>query len=383
MRRNYLRILGGVGIAAALVVSAAACQKASTGSTDAAKCGGKIAIFGALTGGNAGLVIPAVEGARIAVKQHNAANPDCKVEMTEFDTEGSGDKATPVANQVAADQSFVAVIGGHFSGESRATMPIYQAAGMVMVAPSATAADLTTVGNKSFFRVVGNDATQGAAAAKFFKTTGAKKVYVVDDGTTYGKGIADKVKSELGDLKVGDDKVAEKQTEFAATVSKIKTAGADAIFYAGYTNEAAPFLKQLRQAGVTATFVGPDGIQDPALITGAGAAAAEGAVITCPCLPADKAKGTLTADYKAEYNKEPGAYTAEGYDAAKVLLDGFKAGKNTRAALLEWVKNYNADGASKHIKFDANGDVDAANVVIWAYEVKGGKIVPKQEISLS
>ena len=154
-------------------------------------------------------------------------------------------QATPVANQVAQDQSFLAVIGGHFSGESKATMPIYEAAGLVMVSPSATNPELTAVGNKAFHRVVGNDSTQGAAAVVYFKTVlKAQKVFVVDDGSTYGKGIADEVKKGLGAVVVASDKVQEKQINFDATISKIKAAGADAIAYGGYTNEAAPFLKQ-------------------------------------------------------------------------------------------------------------------------------------------
>src|SRR4029450_8145954 len=123
------------------MVAAAGCQDTGGGGDDnqAADCGGKIAIFGAFTGANAGLVIPSLNGAKLAVKQHNAANPDCQVTMQEFDTQGTPEQATPIANQVAQDQSFTSVIGGHFSGESKATMPIYEAAGLVMVGPWGTA----------------------------------------------------------------------------------------------------------------------------------------------------------------------------------------------------------------------------------------------------
>ncbi len=88
MRRNHLRTLGGVALIAALALTG--CQKSgsSGGSGTAAKCGGKIAIFGAFTGGNSGLVLPSRDGARMAVKKFNAANPDCKVTMEEFDTAG-------------------------------------------------------------------------------------------------------------------------------------------------------------------------------------------------------------------------------------------------------------------------------------------------------
>jgi branched-chain amino acid transport system substrate-binding protein len=372
-----------VGLAAAML-AAAGCQDSGTsgGDTNTAACGGKIAIFGAFTGPNAGLVIPSLNGAKLAVKQFNAANADCKVTMQEFDTQGNPEQATPIANQVAQDQSFLAVIGGHFSGESKATMPIYEAAGLVMVSPSATAAELTQAGNKSFHRVVGNDDTQGEAAVTYIRDVlKGKKVFLLDDGQTYGSGIVAVIKKGLGSTVVSSDKVQTDQTNFDATISKIKASGADVIGYGGYTNEAAPLLKQARAAGVTAKFLGFDGLYDPGFPKGAGAAA-EGAVVTCPCLPAAEAGGTFAKDFEAEYKIAPGSYGAEGYDGATVLLDGFKAGKKTRADFMSWVQSYDKQGVSKYIKFDDKGDVDKSKVVIWSYVIKGTAFEPQQEIKL-
>jgi branched-chain amino acid transport system substrate-binding protein len=373
-----------VGLAAAMF-AAAGCQDSGTsgGDTAAASCGGKVAIFGAFTGPNAGLVLPSLDGAKLAVKQFNAANANCKVTLQEFDTQGTPEQATPIANQVAQDKSFVAVIGGHFSGESKATMPIYQAAGLVMVSPSATAAELTQAGNKSFHRVVGNDDTQGEAAVTYIKDVlKGKKVFLIDDGQTYGSGIVAVIKKGLGATVTGSDKVQTDQTNFDATINKIKASGADVVGYGGYTNEAAPLLKQARAAGVTAKFLGFDGLYDPGFPKGAGDAA-NGAVVTCPCLPAVKAGGTFAKDFQTEYGKAPGSYGAEGYDGATVLLDGFKAGKKTREDFMAWVPAYDKQGVSKYIKFDDKGDVDKSKVVIWAYEIKNGAFEPQQEIKLA
>ena len=216
-----------MGLTAALL-GMAACQDSGGGDdTAAASCGGKVAIFGAFTGPNAGLVIPSLNGAKLAFKQFTAANPDCKVTLQEFDTQGNAEQATPIANQVAQDQSFNAVIGGHFSGESKATMATYEAAGLVMVSPSATAAELTTLGNKNFYRVVGNDNTQGDAAVSYIKNTlKASKVFVIDDGQTYGVGIIDRGQGRPRAGVVASDKVQTDQTNFDATISKIKSANA-------------------------------------------------------------------------------------------------------------------------------------------------------------
>jgi branched-chain amino acid transport system substrate-binding protein len=362
---------------------AAACQETEGGGGGGTSCGTiKIGIFGAFSGGNAGLVLPSRDAAKLAVKQYNAANPNCQVTLVEADTEGSGEKAAPVATQWAADAAMIGVIGGHFSGETAATIPTFEGAGLPMVSPSATRTDLTTLGPKKMFhRVVGNDASQGPAAGRYIKNVlNSTKTYVVDDGSSYGAALADEVKKIA--TVVGSDKVQEKQVNFDATVQKIKTAGADVVFYGGYTNEAAPFLKQLRQAGVTAKFVGGDGINDSAFPTGAGATESEGALITCPCIPPPPS-GTFRTDFEAEYGSAPGVYAAEGYDAATVLLDAVKDGKRTRADVLAFVNAYNKQGVSKSIKFDASGEVDPSVVVIWMYKVEGGKIVPDQEIPKS
>lgn len=372
-----------MGLSAALL-GMAACQDAGGGDADtAATCGGKIAIFGAFTGPNAGLVLPSLNGAKLAFEQFNAANPECKATLQEFDTQGNAEQATPIANQVAQDTSFVGVIGGHFSGESKATMATYEAAGLVMVSPSATAAELTTLGNKNFFRVVGNDDTQGDAAVTYIRDTlKAKKVFVIDDGQTYGVGIIDRVKKGLGATVVNSDKIQTDQTNFDATISKIKSSAADVIAFGGYTNEAAPFLKQARAANVTAQFLGFDGLYDPGFAKGAGTAA-NGAIVTCPCLPAEEAGGTFSADYEKKFGIAPGSYGAEGYDGATILLDGFKAGKTTRADLLAWVKAYDKQGVSKYLKFAENGDVDKSRVVIWSYDVTADGFKPKTEIKIS
>ncbi|MET8092626.1 branched-chain amino acid ABC transporter substrate-binding protein [Micromonospora sp. NPDC005220] len=383
MRRSYVRALGTVALAATLVV-AAGCQDSGGGDdkTASGDCGGKIAIFGAFTGDNAGLVIPSLNGANLALEQFNAANPNCKVTMQQFDTQGDPAVATPFANQIAGDNSFLGVIGGHFSGESDATMPIYQAAGLAMISPSATRTDLTQKGNTSFYRVVGNDGTQAGAVASYLKTQNAQKVFLVDDASAYGAGITEELGKQLGPLIVNKDKIQERQAQFDATISKIKSAQADFVFYGGYTREAAPLVKQMRAAGVQAKFVGPDGLYDPAFPKGA-SGGAEGAIITCPCLPADKAGGTFSADYQKKFGIPPGSYGAEGFDGATVFLDAFKAGKKTRADILAFVKSYDKQGVSKYIKFDSKGDVDPSKVVIWAYQIKGEAIEPLQELKLS
>jgi len=387
LKRNTVRVLGGLALALALATGTTACGSTEAPSTGgqgggaAAQCKGKIGIFGALSGSNAQIFIPSRDGAKLAFKQFKEQNADCQVELVEFDSEGDPAKATPIANQIASNQDFLGVIGGGFSGESRQTKKTFDEAGVTMISPSATATDLTAKDvAKVFHRVVGYDDVQGAAVARYVKDVlKSTKAFVVDDSTTYGGPLADKIKTELGSVVTSSDKVQEKQVDFAATVSKVRGAAPDVVIYAGYAAEGGPFLQQLRAAGVTAKFVGTDGLYGADFPKAAGPQS-EGAIITCPCLPGDKAKGSFAADFQKEYSTTPGAYAAEGFDAANIFLDALKEGKTTRKDVLDFVNAYDKDGITKSIKFDSKGDVEESKVVIWTYKIQGGQVVADQEV---
>src|SRR4051812_7057727 len=384
LRRNKWLGLGAAAISLGLTVSACGTtDNKSGGDSDSKGVTANIGVMGALSGANASVVIPSVNGAKMALKAWSAEHPDDKIKLVEFDTEGDPAKATPAATKMATDDSFLGVIGGAFSGETRATKGTFGDAGLTMISQSATATDLTLEDpSPVFHRVVGYDEIQGAAIAKYIQTVlNAKKVFVVDDSTTYGQPLADKVKSVLGPLVTASDKTQEKQTDFSAVVSKAKAANPDAIFYAGYAAEAGPFLKQLRDGGVKAQFVGGDGLYGADFPKAAGAAS-EGAIVTCPCVPAAKVGGTFAADYQKKFGEAPGAYAGEGYDAMNIFLKAIESGAKTREAVEKFVDDYQGQGLTKTYKFDEKGDVAAENVVVWSYKVQGGTLAPDQEISL-
>ncbi|WP_457206418.1 branched-chain amino acid ABC transporter substrate-binding protein [Nocardioides sp. P5_C9_2] len=382
MRINTRVGLGALALA--LTVTASACGTTDTGgsASEDGACEGKIGVMGALSGANSSIVLPSVDGAKLALKQWSAENEDCNIELVEFDTEGDPAKATPVATKMATDDTFLGVIGGAFSGETRATKAIYGDAGLTMISQSATATDLTQEDpSPVFHRVVGYDDVQGAAIAKYLSDViGAKKVFVIDNSDAYGEPLAAKVSSELGDLVTASDKTQVAQTDFSPTVSKVNASKPDAIFYGGYIAEAAPLLKQLRDAGIEVPFVGGDGLYGADFGKAAGAAG-EGAIITCPCVPIED--GTFADDFEGETGAAPGAYAAEGFDAMTIFLDAFADGARTREEVESFVDDYDAEGLTKQLKFDENGDIAVENVVIWAYKVVDGQLVPDQEISLS
>ncbi|ROS26261.1 branched-chain amino acid ABC transporter substrate-binding protein [Cellulomonas sp. PhB150] len=326
-----------------------------------------IAMAGALTGPNAALGINILNGAKLAVDAHNAANAGCQVTVKEFDTEGDPQKATQVAPSIVGDKSVIGLLGPAFSGETAAVGQVFSDAGLLSLTASATNPDLVKNGWTNFYRGLANDAVQGPSVAAYLvNTLKFAKVCVVQDDSDYGVGLAAQITSGLGDA--ADSSCAAKvkagDKDFSATVQIIKTAAPDAVFYAGYYAEGAPFASQLKEAGVTAAFVSADGTNDPQFVKQAGSAAKD-AYLSCPCGPAPE---KFAADYKAKFNIDSGVYSVEAYDLATIMLKGIDSGVKDRAGLVDFVKSYDGDGLARHYKWDATGEL--ASALIWIYQVK-------------
>ncbi|KAB2807545.1 branched-chain amino acid ABC transporter substrate-binding protein [Pimelobacter simplex] len=351
-------------------------DKGKGGGSDAA-CDLKLAFFGPETGDAAGLGKPIIQGAKLAVDQYNA-DADCKVELVKYDSQGSPDAAPGLARDVVGDESIIGVVGPAFSGESAAAGPIFADVGVPTITPSATNPTLADNGWDTFHRALGNDATQGPAAARYIKDTlKAASVFVIDDASEYGAGLAGIVEKDLGDAVKGTDTIQQKQTDFSATVTKVTAAKPDAVFFGGYYAEATLLIGQLRDGGWDGTFVVADGVKDPAFLDAKDAA--EGTIITCPCIPdTDPAVAQFAKDYEAAFGEAPGTYAAESYDAANIFLDGIGDGIDNREDMLKFVNDYDEKGITKQLKFDDKGE--PADVHVYAYTVKDGAIVPEGEI---
>ena len=336
-----------------------------------AKCSGlSLGFFGAYTGDNSGLGIPIYNGASLAIDQFNQKNPDCKIDLKKYDSQGSPDQAPQLARSAVGDASVVGIVGPAFSGESKAANPIFNEAGLPIVTPSATNATLQTNGWTIFHRMLANDSVQGPGIGKYISDTlKASKVFVIDDASEYGKGLADQVKQTLGSKVVGSDTIDTKASDYSSTVTKVKAASPDAVFYGGYYSQAGPLSKQLRDGGVTsAKLVFGDGVLDKKYVELSGTGG-EGAIITCPCAPAPD---SFASAYKAKFNTDPGTYAPEAYDSALAMLTAIAAGKVTRADINTYLKTIDIPGVTKEIKFDSQGEVSAK--VTYVNQVTGGQI---------
>src|SRR3954447_16956510 len=194
--KHNLRILGAVA-AAGLALSAcgSTTSSSSAGAASDCKSGQNLAFLGATTGDYGALGQNMVGGIKLALDDYNKKNPDCKVSVKVFDSQGDPDKATPLATQIVGDDSIVGLVGPGFSGESLATGKTFEAAGLPVISPSATNVTITQSGWSTWHRVIGNASARGAAAASYIlDTVKSTNPFVIDDGSDYGKGLASYVK---------------------------------------------------------------------------------------------------------------------------------------------------------------------------------------------
>lgn len=357
----------------------------------------KIGIGAPLTDGAVALGEGIVRGAKLAVKQANESQElkdlGITIETSEGDDRGKPEVGTNVAQQFASDQSMVGVVGHLNSGVSIPASTIYAQAGLVQVTPASTNPSLTIDNTvDSVFRTCTIDSVQGPFAADAaFKDLGFKNVFVVDDSTPYGTGLAAAFKGQFeanGGKSVGFEKTADNQSDFKALVTKIKGAKPDFVYYGGIYNAGALFSKQLSEGGVTVPVMGGDGLYDAEYVNLAGAEAANGDFCTSVGLPLDQLpKGQdFKAAFEAEYpGKQIAAYDAYAYDAAQVIIEGIKvaaeevgADKLTtpegKKAIVAAVAKLNFEGLTGPISFDENGDTN--NKAITLYTVKDGAWAP-------
>jgi branched-chain amino acid transport system substrate-binding protein len=399
VKRTGWRVIALLAVFSLLLAACGDDNKETTsGGTTAttAQAGGgataTIGFVGALTGDSANLGINIRNGMRVAIDEENAKG-GTRITMKEFDTAGDPAQASTIKDRFTGDQSVLGIVGPAFSGETKALLPSLQDAGLVMISASATNKDLPNVVPNAtvFHRVIADDQLQGNGIVAYLAgaTPRPTRVAIVHDNSEYGKGLADNVEAGAkgkGLTTTPTQVVDPKGQDFSATVNALKSANPSHVFYGGYYEAAGRLRKQLVDAGVNAQFISGDGSLDPGFIAAAGAQGAEGARLTCPCnLALETSTGNLKTfydRYKAEIGKDPGLYSPEAYDAAKILIQGIKAGNTDRAKLLSYVEGLGRyEGISKAIEFEQNGNLKSKT--FFVFQVKNGKLTSLQQIEVT
>ncbi|MBA8928825.1 branched-chain amino acid transport system substrate-binding protein [Kutzneria viridogrisea] len=397
MRNPMLK--GAVLLAGALLLAACGTNKTESGggggsaTCDTSKGSLTVGVVAPLSGNLSALGLGIRNSAQLAVDQ---ANAKCAVKGYKLVLDPEDDQATPqigaqAATKLASDPNVVGVVGTLNSSVSQSVQPILAQKKVVQVSPANTSptlskgADLTNPKRQfdTYFRVCTTDNYQGPYAADYLvKKAGKKKIAVITDGKTYGKGLAEefiKQATKDGAQIVDQETVGEKDTDFSGVLSKVKQATPDAIYYGGEYPAAGPLSKQAAGLGLNVPVMGGDGIFDPKFIDLGGKEGDLATSVGAPTEDLQSAKDFVTA-YQAKKNKdEYGAYGAFSYDAAnaiigslaKTLGDGGTWSDSQRDALLKNVGSYSAQGATGSVAFDQYGD--STNKVLTVYQVTSGK----------
>ena len=336
-----------------------------------------------LTGPNALTGQDELTAAKFALSEYNATNPAVKVELVLADDQGLAEIAAVVAPGIAANKKIIGLIGPAFSGATQASLPAYKATGLPMISMSATRVSLTDKkapvnGFPIFKRVVANDKFQGPALARYaIKGVTSPAVYLVDDKTAYGKGLADYTAPSIKSLIKGTDSVPENTSDYTSVVAKVKASGANVVIYCGYAPDAAKFVKALRDGGYTGIFAAGDGVLKATFPNNAGNTAAEGARLTAADVPFEDVAtpAQMVAYTKLTGIKVPGSYVTSTYNATNIFLACIKQGVVTRAGMQNCLTNGSFKGvAGDTIRFDRYGDI-IGGAAVGAFTIKAGKIV--------
>jgi len=341
----------------------------------------KFGVAGAQSGDLASYGLPTVKAAELVVAQYNAKGGinGKKIELLIEDDVCKPEVATNTATKLVTDG--VDVVLGHIcSGATKAALPIYKEAGVVVMSPSATNPGLTQSGDyPNFFRTIASDDAQAKTEVDFATgVIGAKKIAVIHDKGDYGKGLAEFAKKFIEESGKAEVVLFEGVTpgavDYTAIVQKIKRKGADAVIFGGYHPEASKIVSMMKKKRMDITFISDDGVKDDTFIKVAGKNA-EGVYASGP---QDNSTNPLSASaieaHKTTYKEDPGAFYENAYSAALALLNAIeKAGSTDMAAVVKALQTETVDTPVGSIHFDKKGD--AVGVGFAMYQVKDGKYV--------
>ena len=341
----------------------------------------RIGVAGAHSGDLASYGLPTLQAVRLVVEEINAKGGinGAPVELLVEDDGCKPEIATNSATKLVSGGA-KAVIGHICSGATRAALPIYRAAKVLVISPSATTPALTQSGEYPyFFRTIAADNTQAANQVEFaLHTLNAGKIAVLHDKGDYGKGLAEYAQSlieQSGKAQVVlFEGITPGAVDYSAVVQKIKRSGAEAVLFGGYHPEASKLVGQMRQKRLAIPFVSDDGVKDDTFIKVAGKDA-EGVYATGPT---DVSTNPLTKAYREKFRQaegtDPGAFFDNAVAAALALTNAIaKAGSADPEAVAHALRTEEVATPFGAIKFDARGE--PVGIGFSIYQVNNGQFV--------
>ncbi|MEV7560790.1 bifunctional serine/threonine-protein kinase/ABC transporter substrate-binding protein [Streptomyces sp. NPDC089795] len=358
-----------------------------------------IGVDAPLSGGLSSMGVGVKNSADLAARTANDTRhvPGVRFEIKALDDEADPAKGEANAARFVSDEKVLGVVGPLNSGVAKTLVAPLARANMAVVSPSNTDPVLTLGPNRTagtgsrpystYFRTVATDVVQGPFAARYLHGSAKKtKVYVVDDASAHGTALTSGFTPEfakLGGTVVGTEQVDPAERAFAGLATRVRSSGAEAVYFGGYYDTAATLSQQLKQAGVDVPLMGGDGIFDQQYLTTN--PKAQGDLATNIGVAAEESaagQDFLTRYQKAGYPDAAGWYGPYAYDATWTLIEAVKAvvtanggtlpaASDTRAKLPQAISRLTFDGVTGRVAFDANGDT--VNRRLTVYTVKDGR----------
>ena len=339
----------------------------------------KIAIAGPVTGSVAQYGDMQMIGAQMAVQQINAKGGvnGKKLEAVLMDDVCEPKQAVAVANQIV-NEKIKYVVGHLCSGSTQPASKLYDEEGILMITPAATSPGITQHGYKMIFRTIGTDDQQGPTAGKYIaQTVKPKKLAILHDKQQYGEGIAKEVKKTVeaaGIKPVLFEGVNKGQSDFSALITKMKKAGVDFVYYGGYHPELGLLLRQSREQGFEAVYMGPEGVGNKDISAIAGPAS-EGLLVTLPAdFSTNPANAELVAAFKAKNQDPSGPFVMPSYAGVQIIADAIRGAQSEDTAkLAEYIHNNSFDTPIGKVTYKPNGDLKEFEFVIFKWHADATK----------
>jgi len=332
----------------------------------------KVGVAGPITGEYATFGKQLTDGAELAAADINAKGGVLgqKIEVLKGDDACDPKQAVSVANKFASEG--VKFVDGHFcSSSSIPASKVYTEEGILQITPASTNPKFTEEGSWNTFRTCGRDDQQGKVAGHTLATEFKdRKVAILHDNTTYGKGIADETKKAMnaeGKKEALYQAYVPGEHDYTALVSRLKEAGIDVVYFGGYHSEIGLIARQAREQGLKATLIGPDSLTAKELWQISGPAG-EGLMFTFPSDPRNRPTAAAVVKEFKDKSIDPEGYVLYTYAAMQVWAEAAtKANSTDPKKVAEVLRAGTWPSVLGDVSFDKKGDVTKVDYVwyIW------------------
>ena len=334
----------------------------------------KFGVGGPITGPSAATGAQMKNGVDQAATDINATGGILgqKIGVSYGDDASDPKQGVSVANKFAAD-GVKFVIGHYNSGVTIPSSEVYQENGILQITPASTNPTVTERKMWNIFRVCGRDDQQGQVAGEYIvKHFKGKKIAIVHDKTTYGKGLADETKKTIskgGMKEVLYEGVNTGEKDFSALVSKIKQSGADLIYWGGLYTEGGLIVRQMRDQGVKAPLMGGDGITSDEFAS-IGGPGVEGTLMTYGPDPRNKPEAKKVVEEFRAKKFEPEAYTLYSYAGVQIIKQAAESAKSLdpKKVAEKMHSGMKFKTVLGDISYDKKGDITKLDYVMYVWK---------------